>query len=651
MVYNIDMEIFKKRSGKMGKKKMGDLAPFYFHQGTNYLSYEYMGAHKEKDSFVFRVWAPHADSVFLTGDFCAWDESFPMKRITKDGIWEVSLPFSCDFGDFSNYKYKIRTSQKEIFKSDPYAFLFEVPPATSSRFFDIEGYEWHDDGWMKARKKTAEKLYSSPMNIYEMHLLSWKRHEDETPLTYRELAKELPPYIKQMGYTHVEFMPVMEHPFDGSWGYQVCGYYAPTSRLGSPKDLMFLIDELHRSGIGVILDWVPAHFPKDAHGLYEFDGVPLYEYQGWDKMEHEGWGTRRFDLGRNEIQSFLVSNAVFWAEKYHADGLRVDAVASMIYLDYEKEPGKWLPNSYGDNRNLEGVAFLRKLNSYMREKFPDVMMIAEESTAWQNITGFEGDMSLGFTLKWNMGWMNDLLKYAEADPIYRSSLHDKLTFSMFYAFNEKFVLPISHDEVVHGKKSFLDKMPGDYHMKFAGTRAFMTYIMTHPGKKLSFMGSEIGQFREWDYAGQIEWFLLDYEMHARMQKFVSDLNHIYLENKAFWEIEDSWDGFKWIDADNRNESILSMRRIARDGSEIITVVNFTPVEKPNFHLGVPKMGEYEVLLCSDDGIYGGSNMPRASTYNSFKCETYTMNGFEQAIIYPLAPMSASVLKLKKQKNK
>ncbi|MBR3965589.1 MAG: 1,4-alpha-glucan branching protein GlgB [Clostridia bacterium] len=635
----------------MGKKKMGDLAPFYFHQGTNYLSYEYMGAHKEKDSFVFRVWAPHADSVFLTGDFCAWDESFPMKRITKDGIWEVSLPFSCDFGDFSNYKYKIRTRQKEIFKSDPYAFLFEVPPATSSRFFDIEGYEWHDDGWMKARKKTAEKLYSSPMNIYEMHLLSWKRHEDETPLTYRELAKELPPYIKQMGYTHVEFMPVMEHPFDGSWGYQVCGYYAPTSRLGSPKDLMFLIDELHRSGIGVILDWVPAHFPKDAHGLYEFDGVPLYEYQGWDKMEHEGWGTRRFDLGRNEIQSFLVSNAVFWAEKYHADGLRVDAVASMIYLDYEKEPGKWLPNSYGDNRNLEGVAFLRKLNSYMREKFPDVMMIAEESTAWQNITGFEGDMSLGFTLKWNMGWMNDLLKYAEADPIYRSSLHDKLTFSMFYAFNEKFVLPISHDEVVHGKKSFLDKMPGDYHMKFAGTRAFMTYIMTHPGKKLSFMGSEIGQFREWDYAGQIEWFLLDYEMHARMQKFVSDLNHIYLENKAFWEIEDSWDGFKWIDADNRNESIFSMRRIARDGSEIITVVNFTPVEKPNFHLGVPKMGEYEVLLCSDDGIYGGSNMPRASTYNSFKCETYTMNGFEQAIIYPLAPMSASVLKLKKQKNK
>lgn len=635
----------------MKKKTTGDLAPFYFHQGTNYLSFDYMGAHREKNGFVFRVWAPRTDEIFLTGDFCAWDESYPMKKITEGGIWEVHLPDSCNFGDFSNYKYKIKVGGRELYKSDPYAFLFEEPPATSSRFFDIEGYEWHDSGWMKARKKVSKNFYSSPMNIYEMHLLSWKRHDDGTPLSYRELANELPPYVKQMGYTHVEFMPVMEHPFDGSWGYQVCGYYAPTARLGSPKDLMFLIDSLHRSGIGVILDWVPAHFPKDAHGLYEFDGAPLYEYQGWDKMEHEGWGTRRFDLGRNEIQSFLVSNAVFWAEKYHADGLRVDAVASMIYLDYEKAPGKWLPNAYGDNRNLEGVAFLRKLNSYMKEKHPDVMMIAEESTAWQHITGFDDDMSLGFTLKWNMGWMNDLLKYAEADPIYRSSLHDKLTFSMFYSFNEKFVLPISHDEVVHGKKSFLDKMPGDYHMKFAGTRAFMTYIMTHPGKKLSFMGSEIGQFREWDYAGQIEWFLLDYEMHEKMQRFVGDLNRVYLENKAFWEIEDSWDGFKWIDADNRDESILSMRRIARDGSEIITVVNFTPVEKPNFHLGVPEMGEYEVLLCSDDGIYGGRNIPRASSYNSFKCQTYTMNGFEQAIIYPLAPMSASVLKLKKAKNK
>ena len=631
----------------MSKRKTNDLAHFYFHQGTNYRAFDYLGAHKEKDGFVFRVWAPNAERIFLVGDFCGWDESYPMEKITPNGVWEIRLSRDANFGDLSNYKYKIIASGNEFYKSDPYATNFEIPPATSSRFFDIDGYSWRDGGWLKERKKQKDKFYSRPMNIYEMHLLSWKTHEDGSPLSYRELAAELPTYLKQMGYTHVEFMPVMEHPYDGSWGYQVCGYYAPTSRLGSPLDFMYLIDELHMSGIGVILDWVPAHFPKDAHGLYEFDGSPLYEYQGWDKKEHEGWGTRRFDLGRNEIQCFLVSNAAFWAEKYHADGLRVDAVASMIYLDYEKEDGKWLPNAYGDNRNLEAVAFLRKLNSFMKKEFPDVLMIAEESSAWANITSFEGDTGLGFTMKWNMGWMNDLLAYAESDSVFRKHIHDKLTFSMFYAFNEKFILPISHDEVVHGKKSFLDKMPGDYEMKFAGTRAFMTYIMTHPGKKLSFMGSEIGQFREWDFKGQTEWFLLDYEMHAKLQRFVSDLNHLYLSQKAFWEIEDSWDGFKWIDADNKEESILSMRRIAKDGSEIITVVNFTPVEKPNFHLGVPEMGEYEVLLCSDDGIYGGRNIPRASSYNSFKCETYLMNGFEQAIIYPLAPMSASILKLKR----
>lgn len=633
----------------MKTKKSGDQAPFFFHQGTNYRAYDYLGAHKEKDGFVFRVWAPRAEEIFITGDFCGWDESIPMKRITENGIWEGRLGGKTGFGEFSNYKYKIHAFGKEFFKSDPYAFHFETPPATASKFYDIEGFEWHDSGWMKERKKNAEEFYSRPLNIYEMHLLSWKAHEDGTPLTYLELAKELPPYVKQMGYTHVEFMPVMEHPFDGSWGYQVCGYYAPSSRQGTPKDFMTLVDTLHRSGIGVILDWVPAHFPKDAHGLYEFDGAPLYEYQGWDKMEHKGWGTRRFDLGRNEIECFLVSNAVFWAEKYHADGLRVDAVASMIYLDYEKKEGEWLPNAYGDNRNLEGVAFLRKLNSFMKNEYPDVMMIAEESSAWKNITSFEGETGLGFTLKWNMGWMNDLMKYVETDPLFRSHIHDKLTFSMFYAFNEKFVLPISHDEVVHGKKSFLDKMPGDYDMKFAGTRAFMTYIMAHPGKKLSFMGAEIGQFREWDYEGQIEWFLLDYEKHAKLQRFVSDLNHLYLSHKEFWECEDSWDGFKWIDADNKNESILSMRRIDKSGNEIITIVNLTPVEKPYFHIGVPCLGEYEVLLCSDDAVYGGSGRTRENVCHAFDCVTYKQNGFDRAIIYPLAPMSASVLKLKKKK--
>ena len=623
-----------------------ELAPFFFHQGTNYRAYDYLGAHKAEDGFVFRVWAPNAEKVTLTGDFCFWRDGVPMKRITENGVWEGTLSEDVDFGEFSNYKYKITSKGREFFKSDPYAFHFETPPATASKFYDIEGYEWQDDSWLKVRRKKCEKFYSQPMNIYEMHLLSWKCHEDGTPLCYTELAEELPSYVKQMGYTHVEFMPVMEHPYGGSWGYQICGYYAPTSRLGTPKDFMYLIDTLHRSGIGVILDWVPAHFPKDAHGLYEFDGGPLYEYQGSDKMEHAGWGTRRFDLGRNEVECFLISNAVFWAEKYHADGLRVDAVASMIYLDFDKEPGEWLPNAYGDNRNLEGIAFFRKLNSFMKKEHPDVMMIAEESSAWSNITSFEGDGGLGFTMKWNMGWMNDLLKYIETDPYFRSYIHDKLTFSMLYAFNEKFVLPISHDEVVHGKRSFLNKMPGDYDMKFAGARAFMTYIMTHPGKKLSFMGSEIGQFREWDFEGQIEWFLLGYEKHAKLQKFVGDLNRLYLANKAFWECDDSWDGFKWLDADNKDESILSMRRIAKDGSEIITVVNLTPVEKPNFHLGVPFPGEYKVLLCSDDAKYGGDGRPRKDSYKSFECVTYKQNGFDDAIIYPLAPMSASVLKRK-----
>lgn len=631
--------------------KNNNLAAFLFHQGTNYQSYDYLGAHRDGEGFVFRVWAPNVAAAYLTGDFCSWDESVPMKKITE-GVWEAQLDKNSGFGEFSTYKFKFKTQKGDIYKSDPYAFHFETPPATSSKFYDIEGYEWQDSGWLKNRRKKGQKFYSQPLNIYEVHALSWKTHDDGTPLTYLELAEELPPYVKQMGYTHVEFMPIMEHPYSGSWGYQVCGYYAPSSRQGTPKDFMALVDALHCAGIGVILDWVPAHFPKDAHGLYEFDGAPLYEYQGFDKMEHRGWGTRRFDLGRNEIECFLVSNAAFWAEKYHADGLRVDAVASIIYLDFDKEPGEWLPNSYGDNRCLEGIAFCRKLNSFMKEKFPDVMMIAEESSAWQNITNFEGDTGLGFSLKWNMGWMNDFLKYAEADPVYRSSLHEKMTFSMMYAFNEKYVLAISHDEVVHGKKSFLDKMPGDYDMKFAGARAFMTYIMVHPGKKLSFMGAEIGQFREWDFAGQIEWFLLDYEKHAKMQRFVAELNNFYLSRRELWECDDSWNGFQWIDADNRDESIFSARRIDKKGNELIAIINLTPVERENFHLGVPDICDYEVVFCSNDEIYGGYGHRRGERIGAFECCTYTQNGYTNAIICPLAPMSAIILRpIKKEKRK
>ena len=610
-------------------------------------AYEYFGAHFTKlngeDGVIFRVWAPNAKRVSVVGEFNGWDENKNQMKPNEYGIFET---FIAGVNQYDSYKYAVTNLTTEL-KSDPFAFHSETPYKTASKVYDLEGYEWGDKEFILNKKEP----YNQPVNIYEVHLGSWKKHQDGSYYSYAEYAEELVNYCVKCGYTHVEFMPIMEHPYGGSWGYQVCGYYAPSSRQGTPKDFMALVDALHCAGIGVILDWVPAHFPKDAHGLYEFDGAPLYEYQGFDKMEHRGWGTRRFDLGRNEIECFLVSNAVFWAEKYHIDGLRVDAVASIIYLDFDKQPGEWLPNSYGDNRCLEGIAFCRKLNSYMKEKFPDVMMIAEESSAWQNITSFEGDTGLGFSLKWNMGWMNDFLKYVEVDPVYRSSLHEKMTFSMMYAFNEKYILAISHDEVVHGKKSFLDKMPGDYDMKFAGARAFMTYIMMHPGKKLSFMGAEIGQFREWDFAGQIEWFLLEYEKHAKMQRFVAELNNFYLSHKELWECDDSWDGFQWIDADNRDESIFSMRRIDKKGNELVAVINLTPMERPNFHLGVPELCEYEVVFCSNDEIYGGYGHRRGERIGAFECCTYTQNGYTNAIICPLAPMSAIILRPKRKKKR
>ena len=560
------------------KNENGGLAPFLFHEGTNYEAYDYLGSHADENGYVFRVWAPHAEAVYVVGDFNGWQDETPMVRVTKAGVWEGHIAREeYSFGEFSNYKYKIIASDgREIYKSDPYANHFETPPATSSKYYDISDFVWHDEAWLRDRKKRMCACYAEPINIYEVHLLSWKRHEDGTSYSYLELAEELPAYVKQMGYTHVEFMPVMEHPFDGSWGYQVCGYYAPTSRLGTPKDFMTLVDKLHTAGVGVILDWVPAHFPKDAHGLYD------------------------------------------------------------------KKPGEWLPNSEGDNRCLEAISFFRKLNSHMLNNFPDVMMIAEESTAWQNVTRFDDKNGLGFTMKWNMGWMNDLLSYAETDPYFRKYNHDRLTFSLMYAFSERYVLPISHDEVVHGKKSFLDKMPGDYDMKFAGAKAFMTYIIAHPGKKLSFMGSEIGQFREWDYQGQIEWFLLGYEKHAGLHTFVRDLNNLYLSRPELWERDDSWDGFRWIDADNKNESVLSMRRIARDGSEIIIVVNFTPIDRPRFNLGVPESGEYKVLLCSADKKYGGDRNFTGKKVKSFICNGYRQNGLENAVEFDLAPMSGYV---------
>ncbi len=621
--------------------KMNSLAPFLFHQGTNYHAFEYLGVHKVDNKYCFRVWAPHAKEVYVVGAFNDWKGDVPMKRITEGGVFETYI--SCIKFDADRcYKYKIITDHGEFFKADPYGYRMETPPETASEVFDISNYQWRDKGWMKDRaEKMSDKAYEQPINIYEVHLGSWKKHEDGSYYTYEELARELSVYVKQMGYTHIELMPIMEHPFDGSWGYQICGYYAPTSRYGTPTDFMAFVDCMHEAGIGVILDWVPAHFPKDSHGLYEFDGQPLYEYQGFDRMEHRGWGTRCFDVGRNEVQCFLISNAVYWAKCYHIDGLRVDAVASMLYLDYDREPGEWIPNIYGENKNLEAIAFFRKLNGEMKREFPDVMIIAEESTAWGNVTGFDNG-GLGFSAKWNMGWMNDVLSYEALDPIYKKYHHNQMTFSMTYAYSEKFVLPISHDEVVHGKRSLLDKMPGDYRQKFDNTRAFLAYMLTHPGKKLLFMGAEIGQFREWDYKGALEWFLLDYETHAKLQLYAATLNHFYLSHPELYEVDDSWEGFQWIDPDNRDQSILSYRRKDKKGNELIVVINFTPVCYHEFALEVPFHGEYEELLNSDDEQFGGQGNLNSGVLVS---EDLIDNCSLKITVPPLA---ATILKCTKQ---
>ncbi len=620
-----------------------DLAPYLFHQGTNYFAYDYMGAHKTESGYVFRVWAPNADAIFLAGDFNDWSESIPLVRITEGGIWEVEVnDGSIKSGD--RYKYKIYGCGQVHFKADPYARQSELPPETASVIEEDKKYTWRDKGWLDYRKKAGPNYYKLPMNIYELHLGSWRRHEDGTLFTYGELATELSTYVKQMGYTHIEIMPVTEYPYEGSWGYQVCSYFAPTARYGTPNEFKAFVDSMHEAGVGIILDWVPAHFPKDRHGLYEFDGKPLYEYQGWDRIEHEGWGTRRFDVGREEVESFLISSATYWLKEYHIDALRVDAVASMIYLDYDKRPGEWVPNRDGSNRCLEAIAFFRKLNSHIKGEFPDVLMIAEESTAWANVTTFDNN-GLGFDIKWNMGWMNDTLAYAELDPIYRKYHHDKINFSLTYAFGEKYVLPISHDEVVHGKKSFLDKMSGDYWRKFAGARAFYGYMMTHPGKKLFFMGSEIGQFREWDYEGEIEWFLLEYETHAKFQRYVSELNNLYLELPQLWQRDDSWAGFSWVDADNNDQSIVSYRRFADDESELEVIINFTPVAYENYRIGVASEGTYEEVINSDDERFGGSGVVNKGKLTA---ENYGAHGLDYSLCLRIPPLGMTVIRHSKK---
>ncbi len=587
----------------MTEAKTNELPAYLFHQGTNYRAYEYLGVHKEGNNVFFRVWAPNADAVFLVGDFNGWQDSSPMERATEGGVWETVLKKK-EFPLFSKYKFKILHNGKAVYKADPYGRYAEIKPDTASVYFETEGFSWEDKDYIRRRKKNAASFYDLPINIYELHLGSFRRHDDGSYYSYRETADVLVPYVKEMGYTHVELMPIAEHPFDGSWGYQVCGYYAPTSRFGTPHDFMYLINELHKADIGVILDWVPAHFPKDAHGLYEFDGTATYEFQGEDRKEHKSWGTRCFDIARNEVQCFLVSNVIYLAEQYHIDGIRVDAVASMLYLDYDRKPGEWNPNCDGGNISYEAVAFFRKLNSIVKGYDPSVLMIAEESTAFADITRFDRG-GLGFDLKWNMGWMNDALSYVGTDPLFRKGNHDKITFPLCYAFSERYVLPISHDEVVHGKHSLLDKMPGSYEEKFAGARLFFAYMMTMPGKKLSFMGNEFGQFSEWCEERQLDWMLLGYEKHEKLRRYVAELNHLYKNDKRFYEDDSSWNGFNWLVADDGDNSVFAYERKDKSGNSLIAALNFTPVERKDYLIPVEKEGSYKVVLFSDSVRYGG----------------------------------------------
>ena len=620
----------------MGEKaKNNDLPVYLFHQGTNYRAFELLGCHFNSKTGVaaFRTWAPKAKSVHLVGDFNDWDDtSLPMQRITDGGVWEITVK---DIKQNQRYKYLIASGyDKQCLKADPYAFYSETESNTASIVYDLKGYKWGDSKWRKNVSKRNNLDF--PMNIYELHMGSWMRDDDGNAFSYLELAERLIPYIKEMNYTHIELMPVMEHPFGGSWGYQVCGYYAPTSRYGTPHDFMKFIDLCHQAEIGVILDWVPSHFPKDAHGLVDFDGGPLYECHGADRIENLEWGTRCFDYGRTEVQSFLVSNAIYWLDVYHADGLRVDAVSSMLYLNYGRKDGEWTPNTDGGNENFDAIAFLQKLNKAVFAEIPHAMMIAEESTAWPLVTKPIEDGGLGFNFKWNMGWMNDMLEYVEIDPFFRKGAHNKLTFSFFYAFSENFVLPLSHDEVVHGKKSLLNKMPGDYETKFAGLRVFLGYMMTHPGKKLTFMGAEFGQFREWDTDTGLDWLLLDYPMHSNLKKYVQKLGEFYIKSPPLWEIDFSWDGFKWISDNDSDQNMIAFIRTDKSENDIISLINFAPVTRDEYRIGVPNPGEYEEVFNSDLVEYGGwGNLNDAEII----ADEIPMHGFPYSVTLKAPPLA------------
>ena len=613
----------KKKSAAPAAEKRSEL----FYSGRDCRAFDYMGAHPfvqdGEQGYLFRVYAPEAEKVSVMGEFNDWKRDADYMTRDEQGIWEKFIP---NIPEYAAYKYSVWAKSGDVFdKSDPYGFHFETRPGNATKAYDLDGYEWGDASWLDWRKKHLP--YSNPVNIYECHLGSWKMHEDGNFYSYRQLADELVPYVKEMGYTHIEFMPLTEYPFDGSWGYQVIGYFAATSRYGTPKDLMYLIDKAHQAGLGVIMDWVPAHFPKDGCGLVEFDGSHLYEYADPLKMEHKEWGTRVFDYGKVSTRNLLFSSAMFWIEKFHMDGLRVDAVASMLYLDYNRQ-GEWRPNVHGGRENLEAVDFLRLLNEYILTDHPDVMMIAEESTAWPMVTKPGYDGGLGFNFKWNMGWMNDMLCYCSADPFFRKDMHDKITFSFMYAFSENYILPLSHDEVVHGKCSLISKMPPPYENQFGGLRALYGYMAAHPGKKMLFMGGEFAQFSEWAYQRGLDWMLLDYPAHRQMQAYVKALNHFYLATPQLWEQDTDWRGFEWISHEDNRNNIIAFRRVAKDGSDIVVVVNFSPEEQQEYRIGVPITGTYEEIFTSDKTEFGGSGMANGK----LKTENKPMHGQEQSIV-------------------
>src|SRR4051794_29899819 len=626
---------------------MGEVDLHLFSEGNHHRLYDKFGAHLRSVGDVrgvyFAVWAPNAQRVSVVGDFNGWDGRVnPMRRLLGGGVWEL---FLAGVAEGAHYKFEIRThSGHLLLKSDPFAFFNQWGKETSSLVYDLERYGWADAEWMESRR--GNDWNKSAMSIYEVHLGSWKRHETEANrhYSYLELSETLIPYVKDMGYTHIEVLPIAEHPFEGSWGYQVTNYYAPTSRFGKPDELRHFIDKCHQAGIGVIMDWVPAHFPKDTHALAEFDGTDLYEHADPRQGEHQDWGTLIFNFGRNEVRNFLIGNALFWLDKYHIDGLRVDAVASMLYLDYSREAGEWIPNAFGGRENLDAIHFLKRFNEVCYERFPGIMTIAEESTAWPGVTRPTYLGGLGFGFKWNMGWMHDFLHYMSIDPIYRRYHHGNITFSLLYAFQENFILVLSHDEVVYGKRSLLSKMPGDEWQKFANLRMFLAWMYSHPGKKLVFMGSEFGQPNEWNHDTQLDWELLKLPRHDGLRRLVQHLNHTYKNEPALWQLDDTYDGFDWIDFHDADHSVVSFLRKSGDGDIVVFVVNATPVVRYNYRLGVPESGFYREIINTDGETYGGSNV---GNFGGVQAEPDEWMGREHSIIIHLPPLATVGLKLEK----